>query len=677
MASAAFHFEQAGQIDQMVQAGYQAASQAERAGMYHTALMLYQKLRPHVSIEELGPRLAGVLIVLGDWGEAEKLTGLLPVEDSQRPAAPLRARVRPRGFRRRPGRSRDGAHRQFRRTGPRCSSAWPTSRCTSAISAKRSVTGVRLSTWPAPPMPACAPAVTASWPPPNTSAATSPAAETRFGDALELLEGLPEADRDRMIHSTILANLGTVAETTQEWAAAEHHHREALRLRREIADARGVLQSLHALGRARLGAGDRDDAERYFAEAETARGKPRRNPGTREDLAHPRRAPAARRRRQPRPGTRHQRPGDLHPVAHPLRHHPRQGHTEQSRTRIRAGTPGSPARSTGPFGGPGDGLRPAVRAVPGGRLRPCRAHRRRSDRLRLRRRARRALGKPAHPNVGAAASQIEQLPAREGWPRGATSDDTALTLLVAHHLADRDGDGDPAAFLADLAEQEPAIRGLGPTTTAAIERFRRGDEAADSPGRATNGAAMRALPIGWVLPHDQAERRRQVTIAMSRATHADPAALVAACVIAACASWALEGASPSMLLEAAAEEAREAAQAVTTDARLAEMLTQVSAGTWEPPANGISLDPYETVAAVLWCATRATSLRSGLVSAVQLGGDTDTVAALVGGLMGGKLTAEQVRAELPWHQLVVLPEPESAIAETAAALATTRAIQSV
>ena len=192
----------------------------------------------------------------------------------------------------------------------------------------------------------------------------------------------------------------------------------------------------------------------------------------------------------------------------------------------------------------------------------------------------------------------------------ATSDDTALTLLVAHHLADRDGDGDPAAFLADLAEQEAAIRGLGPTTTAAIERFRRG-EAADSPGRATNGAAMHALPIGWVLPHDQAERRRQVTIAMSRATHAEPVALVAACVIAACASWVLEGARPSMLLAAAAEEAREAAQEVVTDARLAEMLTQVSTGTWEPPANGISLDPYETVAAVLWCATRATPCAAG------------------------------------------------------------------
>src|SRR5689334_545595 len=139
---------------------------------------------------------------------------------------------------------------------------------------------------------------------------------------------------------------------------------------------------------------------------------------------------------------------------------------------------------------------------------------------------------------------------------------------------------------------------------------------------------MRALPIGWVLPHNQAERRRQAIIAMSRATHADSAALVAACVVATCASWTLENASPSMLLEAAIEEAREAAQAVTAEPRLAEMLTQMSAGTWEPPANGISLDPYETVAAVLWCATRAASLRSGLISAVRLGGDTDTVTAL-------------------------------------------------
>jgi ADP-ribosylglycohydrolase/tetratricopeptide (TPR) repeat protein len=676
MASAAFHFEQAGQIDEMVKAGYQAASQAERSGMYHTALMLYQKLRPHVSIEELGPRLASVLIVLGDWSEAEKLTGLLPVEDSS--VRLLRSELAfVRG-------DFDGAlaEAEMALIGSSTERVRVLIRLadialylgdfSEAQRYGRSALDLS-STSDANLRARCYGIVAAT----EYFGGDIRAAETRFGDALELLEGLSEADRDRVIHSTILANLGTVAEAKQEWAAAEHHHREALRLRREVADARGVLQSLHALGRARLGAGDRDEAERYFTEA----GQLAESLGEtleRAKIWHTRAELLL-------------RDGDAS-LAQELatsaletftlsrtRYDITHARVTLSRAALASGQErlaiqqGALARSAVQVMGYGllCVLYPEDVFDLAGRIEGALTAYACGD----------ALGvpweSPANANVGAAASQIEQLPAREGWPRGATSDDTALTLLVAHHLADRDGDGDPAAFLADLAEREPAIRGLGPTTTAAVERFRRGDDAADSPGRATNGAAMRALPIGWVLPHDQAERRRQVTITMSRATHADPAALVAACVIATCASWALEGASPSMLLAAAAEEAREAAQAVTTEARLAEMLTQLSAGTWEPPANGISLDPYDTVTAALWCATRATSLRSGLVSAVQLGGDTDTVAALVGGLMGGKLTAEQVRTELPWHRLVVLPEPETAIAETVTALATTRAIQSV
>ena len=673
MASAAFHFEQAGQIDQMVQAGYQAASQAERAGMYHTALMLYQKLRPHVRIEELGPRLAGVLIVLGDWAEAEKLTGLLPVEDSS--VRLLRSEL---AFVRGDfdgalaeaemaliGNSAERVHVLVRLA----DIALYLGDFSEAQRYGRSALDLA-STSDANLRARCYGIVAAT----EYFGGDIQAAETRFGDALELLEDVPEADRDRVIYSTILANLGTVAETRQEWAAAEHHHREAFRLRREVADARGVLQSLHALGRARLGAGDRHEAERYFAEA----GQLAESLGEtleRAKIWHTRAELLLSDGEASRA---------LELVTSALEVF------SQSRTRYDI-THARVTLSRAAFASGQERLaiqqgalaRSAVQVMGYGLL--CVLYPQdvfdlaaRIDGALTAYACGDALGVPwENAPAGATPSQIEQLPAREGWPRGATSDDTALTLLVAHHLADRDGDGDPAAFLADLAEQEPAIRGLGPTTTAAIEQFRRGDEAAGSPGRATNGAAMRALPIGWVLPHDQAERRRQVTIAMSGATHADPAALVAACVIAACASWALEGTSPSMLLEAAIEEAPQAAQEVGANARLAEMLTHVSAGTWQPPANGISLDPYETVTAVLWCATRATALRSGLVNAVQLGGDTDTVAALVGGLMGSKLTAEQVRAELPWHQLVALPEPESEIADIAVALATARAIQSM
>src|SRR3954453_6210692 len=60
--------------------------------------------------------------------------------------------------------------------------------------------------------------------------------------------------------------------------------------------------------------------------------------------------------------------------------------------------------------------------------------------------------------------------AREGWPVGATSDDTAQLLLMAEGL----GTPDPAAtFMTRLAEGAEAIRGMGPSSLAAIERFRR------------------------------------------------------------------------------------------------------------------------------------------------------------------------------------------------------------
>jgi len=499
MASAAFHFEQAGLIDQMVKAGSQAASQAERAGMYHTALMLYQKLRPHVSIEELGPRLADVLIVLGDWGEAEKLIGLLPVEDSRvRLLRSQHAFVRG---------DFDGAQAEAEMA-------------LMGSSAERIHVLIRLadialylgdfseaqrygrsaldlsSTEDANLRARCHGIVAAT----EYFGGDIQAAETRFRDALELLEGLSETDRDRVVHSTILANIGCVAETRQEWTAAEHHHREAFRLRREIADARGVLQSLHALGRVRLGAGDRNDAERYFTEAEQVADS------LGETLE---RAKIWHTRAELLLGD-----GDASralELATSALEAFTLSRTRYDITHARV-TLSRAARASGQERlavQQGALARSSVQVMGYGLL--CVLYQEdvfdlagRIDGALTAYACGDALGGPweslRNPNVGVAASQIEQLPAREGWPRGATSDDTALTLLVAHHLADRDGDGDPAAFLAELAGQEPAIRGLGPTTTAAIERFRRGDATAASSGRATNGAAMRALPVGWVLP---------------------------------------------------------------------------------------------------------------------------------------------------------------------------------
>jgi ADP-ribosylglycohydrolase/tetratricopeptide (TPR) repeat protein len=676
MTSAAFHFDQAHQFDRMVWAGNRGASQAERAGMYHTALMLYQKLRPHVSIEELGPRLARVLIVLGDWNEAERLIKLLPVEDSRvrllrsqlqfvrgdfdtAQAEAEMALIEPSAERIHVLiRLADialylGDFSEAQRYGHAALDIIDTSdtatlraRCEGIVAATEYFGG------------------------------DVQGAEARFRDALERLENTPEADRDRVIHTTILANVGCIAETKQDWATAEHYHRRALRLRREVADARGVVQSLHALGRARLGAGDRAEAENYFTEAEQLA------ISIEETLE---RAKIGHTRAELLVGD-----GDgsrAHELATAALETFTTSRTRYDMTHARV-TLSKAARLCGQQRqaiDQGSVARSSVLAMGYGLLNLMYPEEvydlgERIAGALMAYACGDALGLPWENASRASAvpttSQIEQVPAREGWPRGVTSDDTALTLLVARHLAERDGRCDAHAFLAELADREPMIRGLGPTTTAAIEHFRRSGQAVASGGTATNGAAMRALPIGWVLPHNQPDRRREVAIEMSRATHADASAVVAACVIATCASWALEGATPAVLVRVAAEEAREAACTVGTDTRLADMLTQVSTGTWQAPAEGVNLDPYDTVAAVLSCVAPTPSLRNGLVNAVQLGGDTDTVAALVGGLLGATLTVDQVHGELPWHQAVVLPEPQSAISEIATALATVRAVHS-
>ncbi|MGH3989128.1 MAG: ADP-ribosylglycohydrolase family protein, partial [Pseudonocardiaceae bacterium] len=64
--------------------------------------------------------------------------------------------------------------------------------------------------------------------------------------------------------------------------------------------------------------------------------------------------------------------------------------------------------------------------------------------------------------------------------------------------------------------------------------------------------------------------------------------------------------------------------------------------------------------------------RDGLHQAVGMGGDTDTVAAITGGLLGARLTVTDVLAELPWHAAVLLPDA-MLVTETSAALAAVRA----
>lgn len=81
--AAAFHFERAERVDDMVRTALRAAGRAEQAGMYHSALLLYQKVRPHVALEEVGPLLGNAMITLGNWDQAQELVDQLPLDDGR------------------------------------------------------------------------------------------------------------------------------------------------------------------------------------------------------------------------------------------------------------------------------------------------------------------------------------------------------------------------------------------------------------------------------------------------------------------------------------------------------------------------------------------------------------------------------------------------------------------
>jgi ADP-ribosyl-[dinitrogen reductase] hydrolase len=261
---------------------------------------------------------------------------------------------------------------------------------------------------------------------------------------------------------------------------------------------------------------------------------------------------------------------------------------------------------------------------------------------------------------------LTALPRREDWPRGATSDDTAQLILTARVLCSG-GEDLGRRFMELLAEEFPRMRGAGPTTTAAVRRWRDSGELGAA-GGGTNGAAMRALPIGWATLGADAETRRERALSISRATHGAPGALIAAGTVAAMGSWSLERVPLEAICDRAATEAETLRELLRAEVDL-EALEAAAQGEWTPPAAGVSLDAIETVAAVLSVLRQVEGLAAGIEAAIGLGGDTDTVAAIVAGVLAG--LGSDPKAELPWLGLVQLPDA-SLLDELASGLAEKR-----
>jgi ADP-ribosylglycohydrolase len=228
-------------------------------------------------------------------------------------------------------------------------------------------------------------------------------------------------------------------------------------------------------------------------------------------------------------------------------------------------------------------------------------------------------------------------------------------LLVARYLVETKGQVDEREFLTRLAKALPGMRGVGPTTRAAVRRFVETGEQRASEGSSI-GAAMRALPFGWATPVAATEKRRELTVRLSRATHGAPAATMSACVVAEMAAWAIEQHPIDAVVAAGLREADHLTRQYLLDSATMRLLREAADGDWESSKGRMTIDAVATLASVLHVLRQATGPASAMKQAVALGGDTDTAAAIVGGIVGSQ--AGDIEAEIPWLPRVVLPDPE-------------------
>jgi ADP-ribosyl-[dinitrogen reductase] hydrolase len=200
------------------------------------------------------------------------------------------------------------------------------------------------------------------------------------------------------------------------------------------------------------------------------------------------------------------------------------------------------------------------------------------------------------------------------------------------------------------------MRGVGPTTSGAVQRFIQTGGLRASEGNSI-GAAMRALPFGWATPVAATAQRRALTVRPSRATHGHPAAIISACVVAEMAAWAIEQHPIEAVVAAGLREADQLTRRHALDPGIMRPLRLAADGDLgSSMEEAMTLDAVATMATVLHVLRQATGLASAMKHAVALGGDTDTAAAIVGGILGSQ--GKDVEGEIPWLSSVVLPEPE-------------------
>jgi poly(ADP-ribose) glycohydrolase ARH3 len=231
------------------------------------------------------------------------------------------------------------------------------------------------------------------------------------------------------------------------------------------------------------------------------------------------------------------------------------------------------------------------------------------------------------------------------------TDDTQMALGLTESLLERDG-LDPDHLARIWAEGATWERGYGAGTIRLLRLVRKGADWREAnrsvfpDGSYGNGAAMRAAPLGLYFRGRDAELREAAALAAS-ITHAHPLGIEGGVLIARAVSLALEEPwDPEIFLDALLDGCRRKEYR----SRLGLARSWLSAPP-EPKAVarelGTSIRAHESAVTAVHAFLRSDEDFAKMMDfVIGLGGDTDTIGAMAGGIFGARHGLEPLPGDL-------------------------------
>lgn len=225
------------------------------------------------------------------------------------------------------------------------------------------------------------------------------------------------------------------------------------------------------------------------------------------------------------------------------------------------------------------------------------------------------------------------------WP---WTDDTEMACSVYAEIRER-GSVDRDLLADAFAQRCEPYRGYGPGTVVVLHEIRDGRPWGEAAGAVFgglgswgNGAAMRVAPLGAHFAGDPDRAAAQAALS-AEITHRHPEAIVGAMAVAVAAAYAAvvheKGCTPDELLQAVEPYLVDGLTAHGIR-RARQLLGRTAGEAAYELGNGAQVSAQDTVPFALWvAATYLEDYPRAVTACVEAGGDVDTTAAIVGGIV--------------------------------------------